>query len=325
MELSRRRVLATLAAGGASACMLPAARAQADYPTRAVRLVIPSAAGGSPDMLARLFQPRLQEALGQTVIVEDVPGAAGILGTDKVAKAPHDGYTLLYAHQQVATINQVSQHKLPYQPERDLAPISTTLDLAYVWLATPGSPANTVPEWIRLAKDNPGGISYASTGVGSAAHLGGVLVERAAGIKLLHVPYRGNTNSDLLAGVVQLRLESLAAALSLVQAGKVKALAVATPTRIPVLPDVPAIGEFLQGCEMPGFHGFWAPAGTPTPIVFRLNREIVRLLAVPDLQKRIADLGFLPRSSTPQEMAARIRAETQQWATLVRTAGIVFE
>lgn len=326
MTTRRRRFLVSIAGtAGASWLAMPALSQALPYPVKPVKLVIPSAPGGSPDILARLFQPRLQDALGQTVLVEDVPGAAGIIGTDKVAKSAPDGYTLLYAHQQVVTINQVTQRNLPYQPERDFAPISTTLELAYVWLATPAFPASTVPEWIKLAREQPGAISYASTGPGSAAHLGGVLVERAADIRMLHVPYKGNTNSDLLAGVVQLRLESLAAAISLVQSGKVKALAVATPKRLAVLPDVPSISEFLPGCEMPGFHGFYAPAKTPAAIVARLNTEIVRILQQPDLRKRIADLGFLPQSSTPDEMAARIRTETQGWAALVKATGLVLE
>jgi tripartite-type tricarboxylate transporter receptor subunit TctC len=323
--VNKRRLLVGMAAAAAVPWLAGRASAQAGYPNRPVRLIIPSAAGGSPDILARLFQPRLQDALGQPVVVEDVPGAAGIIGTDKVAKATPDGYTLLYGHQQVVTINQVTQRNLPYQPERDLAPISTTLELVYAWIATPSFPANTVPEWLKLAREQPGAISYASTGAGSAAHLGGVLVERAAGIKLLHVPYRGNTNSDLLAGVVQLRLESLAAAMALIQSGKVKALAVATPKRLAVLPDVPSITEFLPGCEMPGFHGFWAPAKTPAPILARLNAEIVKILQLPDVRKRIGELGFLPQSSTQEDMAARIRAETQQWAALVKSTGMVFD
>jgi tripartite-type tricarboxylate transporter receptor subunit TctC len=323
MHASKRRFVLSLAATAASTWT--GAHAQAAYPNKPVKLVIPSAPGGSPDILARLLAPKLAEGLGQPVLVDDVPGAAGIIGTDRVAKAAADGYTLLYAHQQVVTMNPVMHRNLPYQPERDLLPISTTLELAYVWLATSSFPANTVAEWIQLARDQPGRISYASTGPGSAAHLGGVMVERAASVKMLHVAYKGNTNSDLVGGVVQLRLESLAAAISLVKAGKVKALAVATPKRLDVLPDVPTIGETLPGCEMPGFHGFWAPAGTPPDIVARLNTEIVKVVAMPEIVKRIGDLGFQAQGSTPQEMAARIRAETQQWAAIVKTQGIVLD
>ncbi len=327
MNPGKRSFLASVAVCAATPALLGSrpALAQTAYPSRPLRVVVPSAAGGSPDILARLFQPHLQNALGQTVVIENVPGAAAIIGTDRVAKATPDGYTLLYAHQQVATINQVTQRNLPYQPERDLAPISTTLDLAYVWLATPSFPASTVPEWIKLAREQPGALSYASTGPGSAAHLGAVLFERAAGVKMLHIPYKGNTNTDLLAGVVQLRLESLAAAIGLVQSGKVKALAVATPKRLAVLPDVPSITEFLPGCEMPGFHGFWAPAKTPAAIVARLNAEIVKIVQLPEIRKRIGELGFLPQSSSPEDMAARIRTETAYWATLIKSTGLVLE
>jgi tripartite-type tricarboxylate transporter receptor subunit TctC len=323
MDSTRRSLLLACMAAGAVPWRL--ARAQASYPTKPIRLVISSAPGGSPDILARLLAPKLAEGLGQQVLVDDVPGAAGIIGTDRVAKSAPDGYTLLYGHQQVVTMNPVLHKNLPYQPERDLQPISTSLDLAYVWLATLKLPANTMSELVKLAREQPGRISYASTGPGSAAHLGGVMVERAADIKLLHVPYKGNTNSDLIAGTVQLRLESLAAAIALVKSGKVKALAVATPKRLDVLPDVPTIGETLKDCEMPGFHGFWAPMGTPPAIVARLNAEVVKVVAMPDIARRISELGFQPRGSTVDEMTQRIRAETQEWATIVKTQNIALE
>jgi tripartite-type tricarboxylate transporter receptor subunit TctC len=317
MIATKRRFLVSLATAVAASPWMTA-RAQS-YPVKPIRLIVPTPPADSPDIMARIFAPVLSEALGQSVIVDDMPGAAGIIGTDRVAKSAADGYTLLYAHQQVVTMNPVLHHNLSYQPERDLAPISTTLELAYVWLATSSFPANTVAEWIKLARQHPGRITYASTGTGSAAHLGGVMVERAAGIKMLHVPYKGNTNADLISGVVQLRLGSLAAALPMIRGGQVKALAVATPRRLAVLPDVPTITETLPGCEMPGFHGFWAPAGTPAAIISRLNLEIVKMVQRPDIRKRISDLGFQPQSSTPQEMASRIRLETQQWADIVET------
>lgn len=320
---TKRRFLVSLAAAAAASPWM-AARAQS-YPAKPIRLIVPTPPADSPDIMARIFAPGLGEALRQSVMVEDMPGAAGIIGTDRAAKSAADGYTLLYAHQQVVTMNPVLHRNLSYQPERDLAPISTTLDLAYVWLATSRFPANTVTEWIKLAREQPGRITYASTGTGSAAHLGGVMVERAAGIKMLHVPYKGNTNADLISGVVQLRLGSLAAALPMIRSGQVKALAVATPQRLAVLPDVPTITETLPGCEMPGFHGFWAPAGTPAAIISRLNLEIVRIVQRPEIRKRISDLGFQPQSSTPQEMAARIRLETQQWADIVETQHIVLD
>lgn len=310
-----------LVAGVMATSVAPLAHAET-YPTKPIHLIVPSAPGGSPDLLARMIAPRLSKVLDQPVVVENSTGAAGIIGTQRVANAAPDGYTLLYGFNQIATMNPNLYSKLSYQPERDLAPISLTLNLSYVWISPTSFSAKTIPELITLAKAKPGSVNYASTGYGSAAHLGGILLEKMAGIEMLHVPYKGNTTADLLANVVQLKLDPIAASLGLIRAGQVHALAVSSPRRLAVLPNVPTVAETLPGYEMIGWQGIWAPMGTPKPIIEKLNAAIVEIIKTPDMQKRILDLGYEPLGSTAEEMASRIRKETAEWATLIKSANI---
>jgi tripartite-type tricarboxylate transporter receptor subunit TctC len=321
-SLKRRLLILAMAVAGLG---LAAAAGAQSYPSKPIKLIVPSAPGGSPDILSRLLAVPLAEALGQPVLVENVSGAAGIIGTDRVAKATPDGYTLLYGFNQVATMNPALYPKLPYQPERDLAPIALTLNLSYMWIAPTSFAPNTIAEVVATAKAKPGGIDYASTGPGSAAHLGGVLLEKLGGIQMVHIPYKGNTNSDLIAGVVQLKLDPVAASLGLVKSGKVKVLAVSAPKRLAVLPDVPTVAETLPGYDVTGWQGLWAPVGTPAPIIEKLNAAMVKVVQLPQIQHRILELGFEPLGSTPAEMAARIRQETVEWATLIKSAHISLE
>ncbi|MBA2961086.1 MULTISPECIES: Bug family tripartite tricarboxylate transporter substrate binding protein [Ramlibacter] len=295
------------------------------YPSKPIRVIVPSSPGGSPDVLARLISAPLGEELGQPVVVETVTGAAGIIGTDKVAKSTPDGYTLLYGFNQVATMNPPLYKKLPYQPERDLVPLGLTLNLSYMWIATNEFEANSIADLTRINRAKPGTVNYASTGPGSAAHLGGLMLERMTGAQMVHVPYRGNTNSDLMAGVVQLKLDPVAASLGLVKAGKVKVLAVSSPKRLAVLPDVPTVAESVPGYEMTGWQGFWAPAGTPPAIVQRLNAAIVKVVHKPEMNKRIQELGYEPLGSTPKEMADRIHRELGEWTAILKQANITLE
>lgn len=319
--LYARRTVPGLLLGVALALGAQGVRADT-YPSKPIRLVVPSAPGGSPDVLARLIGAELGKELGEPMVVETIPGAAGILGTVKVAQASPDGYTLLYGFNQVATMNPPLYKKLPYQPERDLAPIGLTLNLSYMWIANSGFKPSTISELVALNKAKPGSVSYASTGPGSAAHLGGLLLDRMTGTHMLHVPYRGNTTPDLLAGVVQLKLDPVAASLGLVKAGKVKVLAVSSPKRLDVLPDVPTVAETVPGYEMTGWQGLWAPAGTPAAIVQRLNTAMVKVVNEPAMQKRIRELGYEPLGSTPEEMAQRIHGELQQWADIIKQADL---
>jgi tripartite-type tricarboxylate transporter receptor subunit TctC len=317
------RALATGVALAASA-LASGAQAQ-DYPYKPIRVVVPSSPGGSPDTLARLIAVPLGEELGQPLVVDTVPGAAGIIGTDKVAKAAADGYTLLYGFNQIATMNPSLYKKLPYQPERDLMPLGLTLNLSYMWIANLDFPPTSIGELVRLNRARPGSVNYASTGPGSAAHLGGVLLERMTQTQMTHVPYRSNTNPDLLAGIVQLKLDPVAASIGLARSGKVKVLAVSSPRRLAVLPDVPTVAESVPGYEMTGWQGFWAPVGTPPAIARRLNEAIVKVIHRPDMQKRIQELGYEPLGSSPKEMADRIHDELAEWSGILRQAQITLE
>lgn len=303
----------------AQACLAQA------YPAKAIRVIVPSSPGGSPDVLARLLAGPLGDELGQTLVVETLPGAADIIGTDRVAKALPDGYTLLYGFNQVATMNPPLYKKLPYQPERDLVPLGLTLNLSYMWIANADFPPNSIAELVALNKAKPGSVYYASTGPGSAAHLGALLLERMTGTQMTHVPYRSNTNADLMAGVVQLKLDPVAASLGLAKSGKVKVLAVSSAKRLAVLPDVPTVAETVPGYELSGWQGFWAPVGTPQSIVNRLNAAIVKVVRAPEMQKKIQELGYEPLGSSPKEMADRIHTELAEWTTLIKQANIVIE
>jgi tripartite-type tricarboxylate transporter receptor subunit TctC len=296
-----------------------------DYPSRPIRVIVPSSPGGSPDVLARLIGAPLGEELGQPLVIETIPGAAGIIGTEKVANATPDGYTLLYGFNQVATMNPPLYKKLPYHPERDLAPLGLTLNLSYMWIANNDFEPNTIGELIAFNRAKPGSVNYASTGLGSAAHLGGVLLERMTDTTMAHVPYRSNTNTDLMAGVVQLKLDPVAASIGLVKAGKVKVLAVSAPQRLAILPEVPTVAEAVPGYELVGWQGFWAPAGTPPAIVQRLNEAIVKVIQKPEMQKRIQELGYEPLGSSPKEMADRIHKEIGEWTAILKQANITLD
>jgi tripartite-type tricarboxylate transporter receptor subunit TctC len=307
---------------GAALCLAigiaaPIAHAD-DYPSKSIRVIVPSSPGGSPDVLARMICAEMGKELGQAMVVETLPGAAGIVGTQKVAQAAPDGYTLLYGFNQIATMNPPLYKKLPYQPERDFVPIGLTLNLSYMWIAPLAFKPSTIAELTQLNREKPGTVNYASTGPGSAAHLGGLLLERMTKTQMVHVPYRSNTNADLIADVVQLKLDPVAASLGLVKSGKVKVLAVSSPKRLAVLPDVPTVAETVPGYEMVGWQGLWAPAGTPDAIVKKLNAVMVKVIHEPAMQKRIADLGYEPLGTTPKEMADRIHAELQQWTGIVK-------
>lgn len=307
---------------GAALCLAigvaaPVAHAD-DYPSKSIRVIVPSSPGGSPDVLARMICAEMGKELGQALVVETLPGAAGIVGTQKVAQAAPDGYTLLYGFNQIATMNPPLYKKLPYQPERDFVPIGLTLNLSYMWIAPLAFKPSTIAELTELNREKPGTVNYASTGPGSAAHLGGLLLERMTKTQMVHVPYRSNTNADLIANVVQLKLDPVAASLGLVKSGKVKVLAVSSPKRLAVLPNVPTVAETVPGYEMVGWQGLWAPAGTPDAIVKKLNAVMVKVIHEPAMQKRIADLGYEPLGSTPAQMADRIHTELQQWTGIVK-------
>ena len=296
----------------------------AAWPSRPIQIIVPATAGSAPEIIARLIAEALTARLSSPVYVEGLPGAAGIIGTDKALKAPADGHTLLYAMNQVATMNPHLYPRLPYAPDRDMAPISLVARGGYVLLAYSGLPASDLPSLIALAKQEPGKLAYASTGNGSAAHLGMELIKARCGIDMLHVPYRSGatSNTELMAGRVQVKLEPQASALPLVQGGRAKALAVTTPGRLAVLPQVAAAQETLPGFELTGWNAIWAPTGTPAPIVSRLNAEIQAILRDEAFRRRLLELGVTPEGSTPAQLAALTAKETAQWKALIDKTGI---
>jgi tripartite-type tricarboxylate transporter receptor subunit TctC len=322
MKLPRRNVL-LLAAGAA---VLPAvarvASAQA-YPTRPVRIVVGFAAGGSTDIGARLIGQWLQERLGQPFVIENRPGAGTNIATETVVRAPADGYTLLMVGPSSA-VNATLYDKLDFVFLRDIAPVASLIRQPQIMLANPSVMSKTVPELIAFAKENPGKITMASAGVGSAGHLVGELFKMMAGVDFVHVPHRGAgpALADLLGGQVMISFAGIAGSIEYIRTGKLRALAVTTATRSQALPDVPTVSEFVPGFEAGDWLGVGAPKHTPAAIVDKLNGEIATALADPKIKARFADLGGTAFALTPAEFGKLLADETQKWAKVIRAAHI---
>jgi len=322
MKLPRRNFL-HLAAGAAA---LPAvsriARAQA-YPTRPVRWIVGFAPGGGNDIVARLMGQWLSERLGQPFIIDNRPGGGTNIATEAVVRAPADGYTLLMVGTTQA-INATIYDKLNFNFIRDIAPVASIDRDALVMAVNPSVPARTVPEFIAYAKANPGKISMASAGIGSTGHMSGELFKMMTGVTTLHVPYRGIAPAlnDLLGGQVQVTFASMPSAIEYVRAGNLRALAVTTATRSPVLPDIPTVAEFVPGYESSFWTGVGAPKNTPAEIVDKLNKEINAVLADPKSKTRLADLGGTPLVSSPADFGKLIAEEIEKWGKVIKFAGI---
>ena len=325
MILPRRQFL-HLAAGAAA---LPAAShfAQAQsYPARPVRLTVQTPAGGSPDIIARVMSQWLSERLGQQFVVDNRPGASGNIGTETVVRAPADGYSLLFAMSANA-INATLFDNLRFSFVRDTTPVALVGRIPLVMEVHPSIPAKTIPEFIAYAKANPGKINMASAGNATPLHVAGELFQMMAGVRLVHVPYRGEAVAmpDLLAGQVHVMFGVVPSSLGYIREGKLRALAVTTANRLEVLPDVPAMEEFLPGYEASGWYGIAAPKATPPEIVEKLNQEINRAFADPKMKDRLADLGCLVFAGSPADFGTFIAGETDKWAKVIRTAGIKAE
>jgi tripartite-type tricarboxylate transporter receptor subunit TctC len=322
MKLPRRNFL-HLAAGAAA---LPAvsrfARAQA-YPSRPVRWIIGFPPGGGADTVARIMGPWLSERLGQQVIIENRPGASSNIAVQAVVNSPPDGYTLLFLGAS-AVVNTILFENLPFNLHRDIAPVSGLIDYPMVMVAHPSIPAKTVAEIIAQANANPGKISMASFGTGSASHLAGELFKMMAGVNMVHVPYRGGAPMmiDLVAGQVQVGFDVMVTSLPHIRSGALRALGVAGTKRFAMLPDVPTIAETLPGYEARTWAGVGVPRGTPPEIIDRLNRDINAGLANPSIQARLLEIGTIPMIVTTAEFGAYISAETEKWAKVVKAAGI---
>ena len=322
MKLGRRQFL-RLAAGTVALPMVSRiVRAQA-YPMRPVRWIVPFPPGGPTDTVARPMAQCLSERLGQPFVVDNRPGAGTNVGTEAVVRAPADGHTLL-AMAPSSAINATLYDKLNFIVVRDIAPVATITRQAQVMVVNPSFPARTVPKFIAYAKANPGEINMASAGTGTAQHLAGELFKMMTGINMVHVPYRGGApaTTDLIAGQVQVMFTSPLGLLDYVRAGKLRALAVTTATRLEALPDVPPIGDFVPGFETTTWFGVGAPINTPTEIVDKLNKEINAALVDPGMKARISDMGAAPFVSSPADFGKLIADETQKWAKVVKFAGL---
>jgi tripartite-type tricarboxylate transporter receptor subunit TctC len=302
---------------------VPSAAPAQDYPTRPITLVVPYAAGGGNDVMARIVAEKMSKTLGQNIVVENRAGAGGSVATRAVAKAAADGYTLVLGGTGSLAVNPTLYNNVGYDPRKDFAPVGLIGTGQLIVVVNPSVAAKTIPELIALAKKEPGRLSYASAGVGSGIHLGAVLFELMADVKLTHVPYRGTAPAltDLIGGHVQIYFSSIPSAIGIAKEGKVRALAVTGPKRSPVFPELPTVAETLPGFEAVLHYGIVAPAGTPKPIIDKLNAALREALAAPDTRERMAADGTETLASTPEEYAADIDKEETKWSAIVKKSG----
>jgi tripartite-type tricarboxylate transporter receptor subunit TctC len=322
MKLPRRQFLHLAAGAAALPAMLRIAGAQT-YPTQPVRIIVGVTAGGSADILARLMGQWLSERLGQPFVIENRPGAGGNIATEAAVRAPADGYALLLIGVWNA-IDATLYEKLNFNFIRDIAPVASIALTPAVMVVNPSFPTKTVPEFIAHAKHNPGKINYGSAGIGSPNHMAGELFKVMTGINMVHVPYRGagEALTDTLGGQVQVMFATTGAAIEYIRAGKLRALAVTTATRLEVLPDVPTVGEIVPSYEATFWSGIGAPSNTPVEIISKLNKEINAALADPRVKARLADLGGVPIPMTSAAFGTLIAADTEKWAKVIRAAHI---
>ncbi|WP_439497829.1 Bug family tripartite tricarboxylate transporter substrate binding protein [Bosea sp. (in: a-proteobacteria)] len=322
MRMTRRAVLAA-----ASLMIAPAALAQSDYPSKVVTIVVPFAAGGTTDLLGRILAERLGARMNGRFIVENRPGAGGNTGVAAVARAPADGYMLTMGTVSTHAINPGVYAKMPYDHIKDFAPISQVASVPNLLMVNVDLPAKTVPELIELLKKNPGKYSFGSSGAGTSTHMAAELFKVSTGTDMAHVPYRssGQVTQDLLSGQIQLTFDNITIAWPHVEAGKIRALATATPQRLAIAKDMPALSEFIPGYDASSWHGFFAPSGVPQEIVARLSKETQEILREPAVIEQLRKLGVDPVGSTSEQFKAHIAAETKRWGEVAQKAGVKIE
>jgi tripartite-type tricarboxylate transporter receptor subunit TctC len=326
----RGRLIGALTASliAASALLSAPALAQGqDYPTKTIRIVVPFAPGGGNDILARLIAPRLSESLGKPVIVDNRPGAGGNIGTEMVARAAPDGYTILMASNQV-TINPALDAKLPFDLERDFAPVGMVASVPILLVAHPEQPFKTLQEFMTFAKANPKKLNYSSPGAGTPQHLAGELYARMAKVEIVHVPYKGTgpALSDLIGGQVQISFATLASVLPYVQGGRLRALGVAGERRAAGLPELPTFVEAgVKGYDAELWYSVLVPAKTPPSVINRLSSALQQSLNHRETRERLIAQGFEPQTSTPEQLAQRIKQDLTRWDRVVKEAGIKLE
>ena len=304
-------------------CALVAAAGAQPYPTRPIRLIVPQSAGGSTDVIARVVAQRMTEALGQTVIVDNRPGAGSLNGIEIVAHAVPDGYTLLGVAASY-TINPALHKKLPFDPIRDFAPITQLATLPHILVVHPSMPVNSVNELIALARAKPGVLNFASSGIATSTHLAAELFMYMTTTSMVNVPFKGGAPAmvGMLSGQCQLNFATISTALPHVKSGRLRALAVTTATRSDALPDIPTVGEFLPGYEGSNWYGLGVPKATPAEIVDQLNKEVNAALDDPKMKARLADLGGVALPGSPANFGKLIADETEKWGKVIRAANI---
>jgi tripartite-type tricarboxylate transporter receptor subunit TctC len=321
MKIFPRRTALVVAAAAA----LASAPALAAYPERTIQLLVPQSAGGGADILARTVAAKLSQSLGKPVVVDNRPGAAGIIGTQAVAQAAPDGYTLLMGAISTHSMNPgLYKKRLPYDPVKDFAPISVVASAPLLVVVHPSVPVSSVQELISLARAQPGKLNFSSAGSGNSTHLAGELFKLSANVDMVHVPYKGATPAEtgLMAGEVSVMFSSILSALPHSKAGKMKALAVTSAKRSSEAPDLPTVAESgLPGFDVNPWYGLFAPAGTPPEIVEKLSREVARIVQMPDVKKRFASLGAEPVGNTPQEFKAFLDQEIAKWTRVIDQSG----
>ena len=305
-------------------CLVVAPAASQEYPNRPVRIIVPSPPGGGTDIVGRVLAQHFSKALGQSFVVENKPGAGNMIGIEAVARSAPDGYTLLMVPATLA-LNSVLYKKVPYHPIRDFAPITLAATAPLVLIVHPSVPAQSLAEFVALAKRQPGKMSYGTAGIGTAPHLCMELLKSMAGIDLLHVPYKGTAPAaaDVISGQIAAMFATALTARPIIDSGRVRALAVSGPQRVQALPNVPPVAEAgVPGYSAMQWYGLLAPTGTPQPVVARLNAEALRSLRTGEMRERLAADGAEPQGSTPEEFGALIRSELEKWGRVTRAAGI---
>ena len=321
----RRQFLTLLAV---TAILAAAGAAAQSYPAKPVRLVVPFPAGGATDILARTISQRASEKLGQQIVIDNRPGAGGTIGSDHVAKAAPDGYTLLIATASTHSIGPIINSRIPYNVERDFAPVAYVARTSSVLVVPNSLPVKNLREFIALLKANPGKYNYGSSGNGTNSHLSGELFKAQAGVFMTHIPYRGTglVFTDMVSGQVQMLIDNYVTAQPNIRDGKLRVLGVTSTQRLPFMPEVPTLDEQgLKGFDVSNWFGIYAPRGTPPDAIARVSAAFNQALLEPDLQKRLATLGASPTGSTPEEMARVVASDTAKWARLIRERKIVVE
>jgi len=316
------RVIATFLSALIVSFAAPAA-AQTSYPDKPVRIIVTFVAGSATDVTARIVAQKLQETWGVPVTVENIPGAGGAVGAERLARAAPDGSTLGWLANGALTIVPALQTNLSYDPTRDFAPVSQVVSMASILAVNNGVPAKSLQDLVALARQQPGKLSYASPGVGTPQHIGGELLKSMAGIDVVHVPYRGAQMEDVMGGRVAMTLQNMAAILPLVRDGRLRGLAVTSLNRSPVIAELPTVAESgYPGFEATSWFALVAPAGTPAPIVAKLHRDVTRLAAQDEMRERFAKLGLDTVAGPPGELAGIIKADIAKWAKVIADAGI---